>query len=110
MPENVNKAEVSGNLTKDVEVKAAGANKTPFARFTIASSRFFHKRDGGAGEETAFVSCVAWGDLAKKLQGATKGSRAHVVGRIVTGSYEKNGQKVYTTEVVADSVEWTAKA
>lgn len=87
----------TGRMTKDVDMRGTGT--TSVAHFTLAVERRFTK-----GEEKAdFISCIAFGKTAEWLEKYThKGMKLEVVGRIQTGSYEKNGIKVYTTDVVVE--------
>ena len=102
----MNKTILMGRLTKDPEVKyLQNENSTAMARYTLAVDRRYRK-DGKA--ETDFISCVTFGKNAefaeKYLQ---KGLKILVSGRIQTGSYvNKEGQKVYTTEVILDDQEF----
>ena len=91
-------------MTKDVEVHATQNSKV--AKYTLAVDRKF-KRDG---EPTAdFINCVVFGksaDFAEKY--LKKGTKIAVTGRIQTGSYtNKDGHKVYTTDIVVESHEFT---
>lgn len=97
----MNKVILIGRITKDIDLRDAGEHKV--ARFTLAVDR---KKD-----ETDFISCVSWNRTAELLsQYCGQGSRIAVSGRIQTGSYtDRNGEKKYTTEVVADSVEFLDK-
>lgn len=104
----MNKVILMGRLTRDPEVKyGQGANgQTAVARYTLAVDRRF-KREGD--EQTAdFISCVAFGksgEFAEKY--LHKGTKIAVVGRIQTGSYtNKDGVKVYTTDVVVEEQEF----
>ncbi|MCQ2609023.1 MAG: single-stranded DNA-binding protein [Bacteroidales bacterium] len=85
-----------------------GENQTAIARFTVAVDRKYKKE----GEATAdFISCVAFGKTAEFIERYfNKGKRIGLVGRIQTGSYEKDGQKVYTTDVLAEEVEFVESA
>lgn len=87
-----------GRLTKDAEIKTSGDKS--FAKFSLAVSRF--KKD-----ETDFINCTAFGKTAEILEKYThKGSKVGIRGRIQTGSYtNREGQKVYTTDVVVDDLE-----
>ena len=102
----MNSVSLTGRLTKDPEVRY-GASGNAVAKFTLAVDRAF-KRDG---EQTAdFISITCFGktaELVEKYVG--KGRLVGVTGRIQTGSYEKDGRKVYTTDVVADRVEFLGK-
>ena len=103
----MNKVILMGRLTRDPEVRYGGANNSAVARFSLAVDRRF-KRDGD--EQTAdFINCVAFGKTAEFLEKyARKGTKFVVEGRIQTGSYtNKDGQKVYTTDVVCENVEFS---
>ncbi len=103
----MNKVVLMGRLTRDPEVRySRGDNSMAIARYSIAIDRRF-KRDGD--EQTAdFISCVAFGkagEFAEKY--FHKGTKIAVVGRIQTGSFtNKDGQKVYTTDVVVEEQEF----
>lgn len=98
----MNKVVLMGRLTKDPNVRQSG--ETTIARYTLAVDRRF-KREG---EPTAdFISCVAFGkagDFAEKY--LKKGTKIAVSGRIQTGSYEKDGQRIYTTDVIIEEQEF----
>ena len=103
----MNKVILMGRLTRDAEVRySQGENSTAIARFSLAVDRRF-RRDGD--EQTAdFISCVAF---ARSAEFAEKylhqGTKVVVSGRIQTGSYtNKDGQRVYTTDVVVDDQEF----
>lgn len=93
-----------GRLTKDPEVRhttTQNGEDFAIARYTLAIDR--RGKDAGAD----FIPCVAFGksgDFAEKY--LSKGTKMAVVGRIQTGSYEKDGKKVYTTEVVIEEQEF----
>lgn len=95
-----------GRLTRDPEIKyTQGGNSMAIARYTLAVDRRF-KRDG---EPTAdFINCVAFGRGAEFTEKYFRqGLKAVVTGRIQTGSYtNKDGQKVYTTDVVVEEQEF----
>ena len=102
----MNKAILMGRITRDPDVRYVGANNTAVARFTLAVDRRF-QRDNS--EQTAdFISCVAFGKTAEFIEKyGHKGTKFVVEGRIQTGSYtNKDGQKVYTTDVVCENVEF----
>ena len=97
-----------GRLTRDPEVRYSqgGENSLAIARYTLAVDRRF-KRNGD--EQTAdFIGCVAFGrnaEFAEKY--FRQGLKVVVTGRIQTGSYtNKDGQKVYTTDVVVEDQEF----
>lgn len=101
----MNKVILVGRLTKDPEVRYTN-NGDPIARFTVAVDRRGKKE--GNEQNADFPNCVAFGktaDLIEKYFG--KGRRIGLEGRIQTGSYtNKEGQKVYTTDVIVESVEF----
>lgn len=93
----MNKVHLIGNLTRDPEVRYTQSGKA-VARFTLAI-------DDGYGENkrTDYPVVIVWGKSAEAVGNSLhKGSKVGVNGKITTSSYEKNGQKVYTTEVTAD--------
>lgn len=102
----MNKTILMGRLTRDPEVRyTQGDNASAVARFSLAVDRRF-KKDG---EQTAdFINCVAFGKTAEFIEKyGHKGTKFVVEGRIQTGSYtNKDGQKVYTTDVVVEQVEF----
>ena len=102
----MNKVILMGRLTRDPEVRySQGENSTAIARYTLAVDRRF-KRDG---EQTAdFINCVVFGKSAEFTERYFRqGMRVVVCGRIQTGSYtNKDGVKVYTTEVVVENQEF----
>ena len=96
----MNKVELMGRLVADPEVRYSASNNNAVARYTIAVERRF-KRDGD--QDADFIRCVAFGksgEFAEKY--LHKGMKICVCGRIQTGSYDKDGQKVYTTDVVVE--------
>ena len=95
-----------GRLTRDPDTKyTQGENPMCISRFTLAVDRK-RKKDG---EQTAdFISCVAFGKTGEFVEKyAAKGKKFDIVGRIQTGSYQnKDGQTVYTTDVVVEEIEF----
>lgn len=102
----MNKVILMGRLTRDPDVRySAGENALAIARYTLAVDRRF-KRDG---EQTAdFINCVVFGKSAEFTEKYFRqGMRITISGRIQTGSYtNKEGVKVYTTEVVVEEQEF----
>lgn len=102
----MNKVVLMGRLTRDPEVRySQGEKATAIARYTLAVDRTF-KRDG---EQTAdFINCVVFGRSAEFAERYFRqGTKIAISGRIQTGSYtNKDGVKVYTTEVVVDEQEF----
>lgn len=99
----MNQVQLIGRLTKDPEVRyTTGTNQTAVTRFTLAV-------DDGYGEnkKTSFIPIVVFGKQAENCEKyLAKGSQAGITGRIQTGSYEKDGHRVYTTDVIAGRVEF----
>lgn len=101
----INRVILVGRLTKDPELRYTSSN-IAYSRFTIAVNRTFK---GPSGEREAdFIQCVAWRGQAENVaRFIRKGSLVGVDGRIQTGSYDdKDGKRVYTTDVVCDSVQF----
>lgn len=97
---DLNSVALIGRLTRDPDVKDGG---TKVARFTLAVNR---GKDKNGEEKADFVSCVAFGTLADiAAKYCTKGKQACVYGAIRTGSYEKDGHTVYTTDVFVNELQ-----
>lgn len=97
----MNKVILVGRLTKDPDLKFASGSGKAVARFSLAVNRPM-KRD-----EADFINCVAFGKIAETItQYLTKGRQLAITGNIRTGSYEKEGQMRYTTDVIIDSFEF----
>ncbi len=102
----MNKVILMGRLTRDPDVRySQGENPTAIARYSLAVDRRFNRNDEN---NTDFINIVAFGkagEFAEKY--LHKGTKVLVTGRIQTGSYtNKDGQKVYTTDVVAEDQEF----
>ena len=99
----MNKVILMGRLTRDPELRyTSGENSMAIARYTLAVNRTIKKQ----GEQSAdFINCVAFSKAAEFAEKYfMQGMRALVSGRIQTGNYtNKEGQKVYTTEVIVDT-------
>lgn len=102
----MNKVILMGRLTRDPEVRySSGENALAIARYTLAVDRRFHKDNEASAD---FIGCVAFGkggEFAEKY--LRQGTKIVVTGRIQTGSYtNREGQKVYTTEIVVEDQEF----
>lgn len=102
----MNKVELIGRLTRDPDVRySQGDNPMTIARYTLAVNRRF-KNDGQPDAD--FISCIAFGksgEIAEKY--LRRGMKIAVEGRIQTGSYtNKDGNKVYTTDIVVENQEF----
>ena len=103
----MNNVNILGRLTRDVDLRMTNSNLA-VGRFTVAVDRKLSKEKRMEAESnnqpTAdFISCIAFGRTAENI--ATyfkKGQRIAVSGHIQTGSYEKDGQRIYTTDVIVD--------
>ena len=102
----MNSVQLVGRLVRDPEVRYTnGDNQIAVARFTVACNRKY-KKDGE--QDADFISCIAFGKTSEFIERYfQKGSSIGLNGRIQTGSYtNKDGQKVYTTDVFVESVEF----
>ena len=101
----VNKVILIGNLGGDPELRYTAAG-TGVCKFSLATSRRFTGRDGQKQEKTEWHRIVAWGKLAEICgQYLSKGKQIMIEGRIEYGSYEKDGVKHYTTDIVAENMQ-----
>lgn len=103
----MNKVELVGRLTRDPEVRyTTGESANAIARFSVAVNRRFKNAEGNYDAD--FINCVAFGKTAEFVEKYfTKGMAIGLTGRIQTGSYtNKDGQKVYTTDVVVEETEF----
>jgi single-strand DNA-binding protein len=100
----MNNVSLVGRFTRDPEVRYTDSGSS-IARFTVAVDRRF-KQEGG--QTADFISCIAFGKTAEFIEKYFRqGMRIGLEGRIQTGSYtNKDGVKVYTTDVVAENVEF----
>lgn len=99
----LNRVALVGRLTRDPELRRTGSGKA-VTSFNLAVERNFKSDD----QEADFINCVCWGKVAENTERyCSKGSMVSVDGRIQTRNYDNNqGQKVYVTEVIADSVQF----
>ncbi|MEZ4103755.1 MAG: single-stranded DNA-binding protein [Candidatus Paceibacterota bacterium] len=106
----LNKAMVYGNLTRDPEMRALPSGMQ-VCTFSLATNRVYNDRDGNKQESVDYHNIVVFGkqgeNCAKYLN---KGNSAFVEGRMQTRSWEKDGQKQYRTEIVADRVQFGPKS
>ena len=101
----INRVVLVGRLTRDVEGRKT-ASGLSVATFTVACDRRMARGQDGNNQQSAdFISCVAWRQAADFLGSyARKGALVGVEGRIQTRNYDRDGQKVYVTEIVCDTV------
>jgi single-strand DNA-binding protein len=102
---SLNKAMIIGNLGRDPEMRYTPTGQA-VTQFTVAVNRNYRGQDGNWQEETEWFRVVAWGPLAERTaENLRKGRKVYVEGRIQTRQWEdKDGQKRYTTELVANQV------
>ena len=104
----MNRVILMGRLTRDPEVRyTSGERSMAIARYTLAVDRGF-KRGDSSEQNADFIPCIAFdkaGEFAEKY--FRQGMRVLVSGRLQTGNYtNKDGHKVYTTEVIIDTQEF----
>lgn len=98
----MNKVQLVGRLTRDPELRTTG-NGVSVCSFTVAVNRRFRNAQGEY--EADFINCVAWRQSAELLaKYFAKGRMVGLVGSIQTRNYEKDGQRVYVTEVSVEEV------
>ena len=102
----MNKVILMGRLVKNPEVRQDTSGAISMARYTLAVDRMRTKKDEDPGAD--FINCVVFGKSAEFAKNyLRKGTKLVIEGRIQTGSYtNKNGQKVYTTDVVTERQEF----
>ena len=105
MSRGLNKVQIIGHLGRDPEMRYTPSGK-PMTTFTVAVSRTWNSTDGERHTETEWFNVVAWGSLAEICkQYLVKGQQVYIEGRLQTRSWDdQNGQKRYTTEIVADQM------
>ena len=105
----LNKVMIYGNLTRDPELKSLPSGMH-VCSFSLATHRVYKDRDGNRQEQAEYHNVVVFGRQAEtSAQYLKKGSATYVEGRLQTRSWEKDGQKQYRTEIVADRVQFGPK-
>lgn len=100
----MNKVILMGRLTHEPELRQTTGG-TMAARFNLAAGRRFSKEN-----KTDFIGCIAWDKTAEFLsRNFHKGNMLAVIGRIQSGSYQKDGRTVYTTDVIAEEIYFTGE-
>lgn len=106
----LNKAMIYGNLTRDPELRALPSGMQ-VCSFSLATNRVYNDRDGNRQEATEYHNVAVFGKQAENsAKYLHKGDSAYVEGRLQTRSWEKDGQKQYRTEIVADRVQFGPKS
>lgn len=105
---NMNKITLTGRLTEEPKVTySAGAEPVARASFNFAVPDMSMKRDEEGNYPTDFFRCTCWGKLAEIVEKhCNKGTKLLISGRLKNNNYEKDGQKVYSYEIVIDSLEF----
>lgn len=103
---NFNKVLIAGRLTRDPELKALPSGKQ-VCNFSLATSHSYKNGDGKQVETTEYHNVVVFGAAAENsARFLTKGALALVEGRLQTRSWDRDGQKQYRTEILADKVQF----
>lgn len=105
----MNRVILMGRLTRDPNISySQSGDNMAIARFTLAVDRRGKKQDGADQQTADFIGCVCFGRQAEFAEKYLRqGTKIAVTGRIQTGSYtNRDGQKVYTTDVVLDDIEF----
>lgn len=92
-------------MTADPKITYGGSTNTAIAKFNVAVDK-----ESGKDKTANFINCVAFGKTAKLIEKyCAKGMMVAVVGAISTGSYEKEGRRYYTTEIMVNRIEFLSK-
>lgn len=104
----MNKITLTGRLTEEPKVTySASAEPVARASFSFAVPDMSMKRDEEGNYPTDFFRCTCWGKLAEIVEKhCSKGTKLLLGGRLKNNDYEKDGQKVYSNEIVIDSLEF----
>ena len=102
----VNKVTIVGRLGQDPEMKAVGQGST-VTRLNVATSESWVGKDGQKQERTEWHRVVVWGKLAEICaKYLSKGKQVYLEGKLQTRSWDDNGVKKYSTEIIASSVQF----
>ena len=104
----MNQITLTGRPTEDPKVTyTAGTEPVAHAVFNFAVPDMSMKRDEQGGYPTDFFRCTCWNKLAEVVEKhCHKGMKLLIVGRLKNNNYEKDGQKVYSNEIIIDSLEF----
>lgn len=98
MRSHVNSVLLEGNVVRDSNVRVSTGGSA-YLQFTIASNKYVKET-----KSTVFMDCVAFGKVAESVNGLSKGENVVIYGELTQSSYDKNGQKITRTEIVAHSI------
>lgn len=105
----INKALIYGNLTRDPELKALPSGQQ-VCSLSLATNRTYTDRDGKKEETTEYHNIVVFGKQAETAaKWLSQGSGVYIEGRLQTRSWDKDGQKQYRTEIIAETVQFGPK-
>lgn len=100
----MNKVILCGNIGKEPELKHVGENNTALIQFSLATSEWDAKKKESISE---WHNIVAWSKMAENVaKHCTKGTTICVSGKIKTETYDKDGEKRYSTKIIADQIEF----
>lgn len=103
----MNKVILKGNITKDIELRHTQSG-VAVATFTVATKRNYKNQNGEY--ESDFIRCVAYRETAELISKSfQKGSGIIIEGQIKTGSYENEGKKVFTTDVMVEHIDFVER-
>ena len=98
------KVQLIGNVGGEPEVREVGDNQV--ANFSIATTESYKNKQGEKITNTEWHNIVIWGGLAKVVQSyVKKGDKLYLEGKIKTETYEKDGEKKYTTKIICNQME-----
>lgn len=102
---SINKAYISGNLTRDIEVRNTQSGAA-IGRFSVAVNDRVKDAQGNWTDRPNYIDCTLWGPRAEKLEPyLTKGTKVAIEGKLRWSSWEKDGQKRSKIEIMVDDVE-----
>lgn len=99
---SINKVYLLGNITKDITLKTT-PNNNDVCNFSVATNQSVKDGDGYKDIPT-YHNIVAWGGVARVASKLGKGDKVAIEGKITNRSYEKDGRKIYVTEILAEKV------
>lgn len=106
----INKATIYGNITKDPELKALPSGQNVI-NFSVATNKTWKDKSGAKQESVEYHNIVAFGKTAEVInQYCKKGDGIYIEGSIQTRSWDKDGTKMYKTEILADSFQFGTKS
>ena len=107
---SINNVNLSGNLTKDIEIRVTKTGKN-VGKFCLAVNNGYKDKETGEWiAKPSFINCILWGDRALALQKyLIKGTKVVITGYINQSSVEENGKMSYYTNIVVDQLEMFLK-